>query len=182
MAMVDLNYATNTDDRRSITGAIFTVGGTITNWISKTQGSVILSSSSEAEYAVIVTAAQEVRFTHQLLEQIMSCVLPAIIYEDNTGATFLVKNQQVGQRKKHISIRAHFIRDLWNQGHLDVQFVHSEDNESDIVFLCFAPDLRGKVFKLVDRENYLMNYKLEYWVYVNSIGHFVPVTSTVDVG
>jgi hypothetical protein len=31
MAMVDSNYATNTDDRRSVTGAIFTVGGTITN-------------------------------------------------------------------------------------------------------------------------------------------------------
>jgi hypothetical protein len=39
MAMVDLNYATNMDDKRSITGAIFTVGGTITNWISKMKGS-----------------------------------------------------------------------------------------------------------------------------------------------
>jgi hypothetical protein len=122
MAMVDSNYATNTDDRRSITGEIFTVGGMITNWISKTQGSVTLSSS-EAEYVGMATAAQEVRFTQQLLEEVMSCVLPAIIYEDNTGTIFLVKNQQVGQRTKHISIRAHFIRDLWSQGHLDVQFV-----------------------------------------------------------
>jgi hypothetical protein len=150
MAMVDSNYATNTDDRRSVTGAIFTVGGTITNWISKTQGSVTLSSS-EAEYVAIATAAQEVRFTQQLLEEIMSCVLPAIIYEDNTGAIFLVKNQQVGQRTKHISIRAHFIRDLWNQGHLDVQFVRSEDNESDIctknvtekILAIFSPHIRN---------------------------------------
>jgi hypothetical protein len=38
MVMVALNYAMNTDDRRSVTGAIFfTVGGTITNWISKTK-------------------------------------------------------------------------------------------------------------------------------------------------
>jgi hypothetical protein len=131
MATVDSNYATNLDDRRSVTGAIFTVGGTITNWISKTQGSVTLSSA-EAEYVAIATAAQEVRFTQQLLEEIMMCVIPAIIYEDNTGAIFLVKNQQVGQRTKHISIRAHFIRDLWSQGFLDVHFVRSEDNESDI--------------------------------------------------
>jgi hypothetical protein len=61
-------------------------------------------SSSEAEYVAIATAAQEVRFTQQLLEEIMSCVLPAIIYKDNTGTTFLVKNQHIGQRTKHISI------------------------------------------------------------------------------
>jgi hypothetical protein len=150
MAMVDSNYATNLDDRRSVTGAIFTVGGTITNWISKTQGSVTLSSS-EAEYVAIATAAQEVRFTQQLLEEIITCVKPAIIYEDNTGAIFLVKNQQVGQRTKHISIRAHFIRDLWSQGHLDVQFVRSEDNESDIctknvtekILTTFSPHIRA---------------------------------------
>jgi hypothetical protein len=149
IAMVDSNYATNTDDRRSVTGAIFTVGGTVTNWISKTQGSVTLSSS-EAEYVAIATAAQEVRFTQQLLGEIMTCINPAIIYEDNTGAIFLVKNQQVGQRTKHISIRAHFIRDLWSEGYLDVQFVRSEDNESDIctknvtekILTIFSPHIR----------------------------------------
>ena len=62
----------------------------------------------------------------------MTYVNPAIIYEDNTGAILLVKNKQVGQRSKHISIRAHFIRDLSSQGYLDVQFVRSEDNDSDI--------------------------------------------------
>jgi hypothetical protein len=61
------------------------------------QRSVMLSSS-EAEYVAIATAAQEVWYTQQLLDEIMSCVLPAIIYEDNTRAIFLVKNQQVGQR------------------------------------------------------------------------------------
>jgi hypothetical protein len=84
MAMVDSNYATNLDDRRSVTGAIFTVGGTIINWISKTQGSVTLSSS-EAAYVGIATAVQEVRFTQQLLDEVMMYVTPAKIYEDNTS-------------------------------------------------------------------------------------------------
>lgn len=38
--MVDSNYATNIDDRGSVTGAIFTVGGAIMNWSSLTQGCV----------------------------------------------------------------------------------------------------------------------------------------------
>jgi hypothetical protein len=93
----------------------------------------------------MTTVAQEVRFTQQLLEEIMSCVLPAIIYEDNTGAIFLVKNQQVGQRTEHISIRAHFIRDLWIQGHLDVQFIWSEENVTDICTknATFSPHIRN---------------------------------------
>jgi hypothetical protein len=37
---------------------------------------------------------------------------PAIIYEDNLGCIFLIKNQQIGQRTKHIDIRKHFIREL----------------------------------------------------------------------
>ncbi len=119
-----------------------------------TQGSVTLSSS-ESEYAALATAAQEVRFTQQLLEEIMSCVHPAIIYEDNTGAIFLVKNQQVGQRTKHISIRAHFMRDLWSLGYLDVKFVRSEDNESNIctknvtenILGTFNPHIRDETLK-----------------------------------
>jgi hypothetical protein len=46
---------------------------------------------------------------------------------------------------------AHFIRDLWNQGFLDVQFVRSEDNESDIctknvtekILTTFSPHIRN---------------------------------------
>jgi len=38
MGNVDSDYATNKDDRRSITGGIITLGGgTITNWFSQTQ-------------------------------------------------------------------------------------------------------------------------------------------------
>jgi hypothetical protein len=149
MAMVDSNCATNLDDRRSVTGAIFTVGGTITNWISKTQGSVTLSSS-EAEHVAIAAAAQEARFTQQLLEETLTCITPAITCKDNAGAMCLVKNQQVGQQTKHISIQEHFIRDLWSQGHLDVQFVHSENNESNTctknvtekILTTFSPHIR----------------------------------------
>ena len=35
--------------------------------------------------------------------------MPGIIYEDNEGAIFLAKNQQVGMRTKHIDIKYHFI-------------------------------------------------------------------------
>jgi hypothetical protein len=149
MAVVDSNHAANSDDRRSVTGAIFTVGGTITNWPSKTQNSVTLSSA-EAEHVAMAAAAQEARFAQQLPEETLTCMTPAITCEDNAGATFLVKNQQVGQRTKHVSIRARFVRDSWSQGHSDVQFVRSENNESDLcaknvtekILTTFSPHVR----------------------------------------
>jgi hypothetical protein len=131
MAMVDSNYATNKDDRRSVSGAIYTTGGTITNWMSKTQPSVTLSST-EAEHYSMVSAVQEIRFTQMMLGEIFESIEPAIIFEDNTGAIFLVKNHQVGQRTKHIDIRYHYLREHVENGNLFVIFVRSEDNESDL--------------------------------------------------
>jgi hypothetical protein len=51
-SMVDSNYASNKDDRRSVLGAIFTIEGNITKWMSKTQASVPLPST-ESEYYIM---------------------------------------------------------------------------------------------------------------------------------
>jgi hypothetical protein len=56
----------------------------------------------------------------------------AIIYEDNLGAIFLTKNQQVSQRTKHIDTRQHFLRELVAKKLLEVKFIKSENNTSDI--------------------------------------------------
>jgi hypothetical protein len=56
----------------------------------------------------------------------------AIIYEDNLGAIFITKNQQVSQRTKHIDIRQHFLRELVTKKLLEVMFIKSENNTSDI--------------------------------------------------
>jgi hypothetical protein len=132
LSYVDSNYATDKEDRRSVSGGIHTVGGTIINWMSKTQASVTLSST-EAEYGSLASGATQVKFVQQLLEEIAECKTPGIILEDNTGAIFLVKNQQVGTRTKHIDVRYHYIREMRERGEVDVLFVRSEKNSSDIL-------------------------------------------------
>ena len=128
---VDSDYATDKETRRSVSGAIHTMGGMITNWTSKTQPTVALSST-EAEYYSLTYGAQEIMFATMLIAEVAEVELPGVILEDNTGAIFLVKNKQVGQRTKHIDIRHHFIRDLLDDGKIAVVFVKSEDNESDL--------------------------------------------------
>jgi hypothetical protein len=47
-------------------------------------------------------------------------VLPSHISEDNTGAIFLMTNNGVSSRTKHIDTRGHFLDDMVESGELDV--------------------------------------------------------------
>ena len=143
ISLCDSNYASDPNDRKSISGRLNTVGGTLSNWTSKKQGAVTLSST-EAEYYALSECAQEAVFTQNLLEEIAKVKIPAIIYEDNLGAIFLTKNQQVSQRTKHIDIRQHFLRNLVEEKRLDIRFVRSEDNSSDITTKNTPQDLHEK--------------------------------------
>ena len=107
-----------------------TVGGTLTHWSSKTQPTVS-QSSCEAEYRSASLCASEMMFTQYLLDEITQCHNPAILYEDNTAAIFLINNQHVGARTKHIDIKYHFIRELTESGQIKIQFIRSEDNVAD---------------------------------------------------
>uniref|UniRef100_A0A803KM19 Retrovirus-related Pol polyprotein from transposon TNT 1-94 n=1 Tax=Chenopodium quinoa TaxID=63459 RepID=A0A803KM19_CHEQI len=54
----DSDYAANVDTRRSVTGYVFTLGGSVVSWKSTLQSSVTLSTT-EAEYMALTSAAQE---------------------------------------------------------------------------------------------------------------------------
>jgi hypothetical protein len=72
------------------------------------------------EYQALSECVQEAVITQNLVEELTGQRKPTIIYEDNLGTIFLVKNQQVSSRNKHIDIRHHFMREL------DVRFKRSE--------------------------------------------------------
>jgi hypothetical protein len=114
----DSDYAKNENDRKSISGRINTVGGMITNWSSRKQATVSLSST-EAEYQSLSECAQEAIFTQSLIQEITGELKTAIIYEDNLGAIYLVKNRQVSGRTKHIDVRHHYLRDLHSDGKIE---------------------------------------------------------------
>ena len=92
----------------------------------------VMLSSTEAEYCALSLGVQELQFTQQLLEEIVGIEYPGVIFEDNTGAIYLVKNSQVGQWTKHIDICHHYIRELYGEGKLQVRFVNTEFNEANV--------------------------------------------------
>jgi hypothetical protein len=129
---VDSNYATNKDDRKSVSGALHTLGGMLVSWLCKTQDVQALSST-EAEYIAAALAACEIKFLQMLLDEIYYVEKPGLLMEDNTGCIFLIQNQSVSGRTKHIEVRWHYLRQLYRKGELTVTYVRSDDNESDMM-------------------------------------------------
>ena len=112
---MDSDYdAKNSHDQKStLSRLLHTLGGTLVNWESKTRHVVTLSSM-EAEYMSLAKGACENKFIMMLLDEVMRYLKKEKLvgqhaYKDNLGAIYLVKNQQVRARTKHIDVRAHFI-------------------------------------------------------------------------
>jgi hypothetical protein len=87
---------------------------------------------------------QEAVFTQNLVEELTGQKKPTIIYEDNLGTSFLVKNQQVSSRTKHIDSRHHFVRDLQDTKELDVRSKWSENNSADVMTKNTMRDIHDK--------------------------------------
>ena len=110
--------------------------------MSKTQAIVSLSST-EAEYIALSAVAQEVIFQSQILDELIrdQHVKPSVIFEDNLGAIYLTKNSQISQRTKHIDVLHHFVRSMIENKTLDMKFVKSRLNASDIMTKNVTEDL-----------------------------------------
>ena len=127
----DASYGDCIETRRSLTGNIHTIGGSLVSWRAQKTKFLCLSSA-EAEYVALTEMCKEQKFLSMLMNEIFKCDLPCILYEDNEAAAYLAKNQHVSARTKHIDIREHYVRE-----HIKVlgtiKYVESKNNFADIL-------------------------------------------------
>ncbi|XP_073422172.1 uncharacterized protein [Dendrobates tinctorius] len=82
---VDADVAGDPTDRKSTIGYLFFLSGRPTSWTSKKQ-SIVMLSSTEAEYVAAAHASQEVLWLRQLLTDLGQTQLePTKINKDNQG-------------------------------------------------------------------------------------------------
>ena len=116
----------------SISGYLIFLLEVLISWKSKGQ-KVPALSSTEAEYTAFTEAVKEILYILQLLKFLEITVkLPVKVYVDNMGAIFLANNSTSGTRTKHMDIKLHFVRHYIEDGIIQIEFVKSEDNKSDM--------------------------------------------------
>jgi hypothetical protein len=109
---------------------------------------VVALSSCEAEYIAAAAASCEAVWLLRLLAELIGGPVRAPkLKVDNKSAIALMKNPVHHDRSKHIDVKFHFIRECCDRKLIDVEFVGTELQLSDILTKALGrtrfQDLRG---------------------------------------
>jgi hypothetical protein len=105
----DLDWAGCVDTWRSMSGFVWIMNGGTVCWRSKLQTIVVLSST-EAEYIGVTPAVQEIIWLRDLLCELgITNTSPLLLNMDNHRAVTLTCGTGDSHQMKHIDIHYHFI-------------------------------------------------------------------------
>jgi Reverse transcriptase (RNA-dependent DNA polymerase)/GAG-pre-integrase domain len=128
----DADWASNTVDRRSISGYSFYFQGSLISWSAVKQKAIALSST-EAEYYAMTHAFKEASWLRTFLGLLQLPVpRPFPILSDNQAACSISNSSAISARSKHIDNRHHFIRDHVQAGSFTTTWIPTEDMPADI--------------------------------------------------
>ncbi|GLU00271.1 hypothetical protein SLE2022_176500 [Rubroshorea leprosula] len=128
----DSDYAGDLDDRKSTSGFVFMLGSRAISWSSKKQPIVTLSTT-EAEYVAATSCACQAIWLRRIMEELeLNQHEATSIYCDNSSAIKLSKNPVLHGRSKHIHVRYHFLRNLVEDGTIELIYCKTEDQVADI--------------------------------------------------
>lgn len=131
LGFCDSDWGSNPNDRRSITGYVFTVAGGAVSWQSKRQGSVALSSV-EAEYMAARAAVQEAIWWRSILRDLgYKTDAPTRLLSDSMGSIAIANGSDQSTRTKHIDIQYHFTRECVEDRQVALVYVPTEMMAAD---------------------------------------------------
>jgi len=122
---VDSDYAGDLNKRQFTMGYVFTLSQAPVSWRSILQSTVVLSTT-EAEYMVMTEAMKEAIWLQGLLDDLGIDQDLLKINCDIMSAIYLVKNQVYHVRTKHTDVRFQFVRELLDEGDIELQKVHTK--------------------------------------------------------
>ena len=129
----------NADDKKSTSGYVFMAGEGAITWSSKKQISTALSST-EAEYVALSEASREACWLRNLYTELgfLRENVPTLIRGDNDGSIAMARNPQFHKRSKHIDIRWHWIRELVEDGTIEIESCRDPEQPVDMLTKALA--------------------------------------------
>jgi Reverse transcriptase (RNA-dependent DNA polymerase) len=129
----DSDHAKDPVTRRSVSGYATFLFGAPTNGVSRMQKTVSLSVN-ESETNAIVECAQDLLFEKRLIESLgLTVEVPMIINTDSQSTVDQFNSWSVGGRTRHSEAKMMWLRELKEEGVLDLQWVPSEQNFADLL-------------------------------------------------
>ncbi len=128
----DADWASNLDDRCSVSGYTFLIGNAAVAWSSKKQTTVVLSSM-EAKYMAIVYATRHAIWMRVILAELTFAQEAALqLNMDDQSAIALSKDNVQHARLKHIDIRHHFIHECIALDTIRLAYCPTDINAADL--------------------------------------------------
>ena len=153
----DADWASDTKDRRSISGFCFFFQFSLISWSAVKQRAIALSST-EAEYYALTHAFKEALWLRVFLT-LLSLPIPHLfpLFSNNQAAISLSSSLSISSRSKHIDIRHHFLRSHISDGSFSITWIPTTDMPADI----FTKSLPDTVFS---RHRSVLNLVIAYLI------------------
>ncbi len=130
----DSDWATDQNDRKSISGNLSHIDRALVDFSSKKQTGIALSST-EAELISGSTECTTIKFVAQLMDEVLGQekrLRPSQLHIDNEGAIHIQQNNAVTPRTKHVDICTRFVQKMVQDCDLEVFHVGTLDCHADI--------------------------------------------------
>ncbi|KAE9591234.1 putative RNA-directed DNA polymerase [Lupinus albus] len=109
-AFCDADWASDPDDRKSISGACLFVDPNIVTWWSKKQ-QIVSRSNTEVEYRSLALVSQKLIWVESLLSELQFNYQTPLVLCDNLSTVSMAHNPVLHHKTKHIELDLFFVRD-----------------------------------------------------------------------
>ncbi|CAA7267803.1 unnamed protein product [Cyclocybe aegerita] len=99
----------------------------------KSKQTTVALSTAEAEYVAATHAAKQVLWHRSLFTELgIDLPTTSTIFSDNQATVSVTHHPEFHARTKHINIALHFLRDLVQNGTLNLVYINTNDNLADL--------------------------------------------------